>query len=124
MTESQTLTNFAQIVEKIVFDENELEKLKIAIKNFTQGKTGAKELKQLLLECRGRMVEDVTDYIFFIAKKLTNEKDKEIPQIPSPSKIESELREEIKQKKELLELVARRVNNLVSKINSYSFTVK
>ena len=79
MTESQALTNFAQIVKKIVFDENELEKLKIAIKNFTQGKTGAKELKQLLLECRGRMVAYVTDYIFFIAKKLTTEKDKEIP---------------------------------------------
>ena len=118
MTESQALTNFAQIVEKIVFDENELEKLKIAIKNFTQGKTGAKELKQLLLECRGRMVKDVTDYIFFIAKKLTTEKDKEQAPIPSPSKKESELREEIKQKNEFLELVAKRVNNLVSKINN------
>ena len=115
MTESQALTNFAQIVEKIVFDENELEKLKIAIKNFTQGKTGAKELKQLLLECRGRMVEDVTDYIFFIARKLTTEKAKDIPLISSPSKIESELREEIEKKTKLLEIVAKRIDQLVPK---------
>ena len=124
MAKSQVLTNFGQIVEKIVFDEDELEKLKIAIKNFTQGKTSAKELKNLLLQCRGRMVEDMTDYVLFIAKKIATEKAKELTPSTSlsPSQIESQLREEIEEKNELLETVAIRVNNLVSQlINKETF---
>ncbi len=56
MAKSQSLANFEQVVEKIIFNEEELETLKIAIKNFTEGKTSAKDLKQLLLQCRGRMM--------------------------------------------------------------------
>ena len=121
MAKSQDLANFENMVEKIIFDDNELENLKIAIKNFTEGKTTAKELKGLLLQCRGRMVEDITDFAFFFAEKRTKnllqaEKDKE--QLPSTTKVESQLREEIREKNELLEMVAQRVNKLVSKFSN------
>jgi len=117
MEKSQELVDFEHIVEKIIFKENELKELKIAIKNFTEGKTSAKELKQLLLQCRGRMVEDITYFTsLFVKKKTQTLLQTQID--PLPANVESQLREEVKEKNELLETVARRVNNLVSKLNN------
>lgn len=120
VAKSQELVNFENMMEKIVFDEAELKELKIAIKNFTEGKTSAKELKHLLLQCRGRMVEDITDFAFFFVKKKiqdlaqTNIRKN---QISPATKVESQLRKEIEEKNELLETVARRIDRLVSKRN-------
>lgn len=121
MTESQELQHIEQLIEKIIFDENELERLKIAIKNFTEGKTNARELKLLILQCRGRILEDITAYIFFVEKaqiknKLNSENNQN--QLILSTDVESQLREEISKKNELLETVAQRVNHLVSKLNN------
>ncbi len=116
MVKSQKLANFEQVVEKIIFNEDELEKLKIAIKNFTEGKTSAKELKQLLLQCRGRMMEDITDFTFLFTERRIKDQlqtEKSIQQPSLPNEVESQLREEIKEKNELLEVVAKRVNKLI-----------
>ena len=116
MEKSQELANFEQVVEKIIFNEDELEKLKIAIKNFTEGKTSAKELKQLLLQCRGRMMEDITDFTFLFTERRIKDQlqtGKSIQQPSLPNEVESQLREEIKEKNELLEVVAKRVNKLI-----------
>jgi len=116
MEKSQELANFEQVVEKIIFNEDELEKLKIAIKNFTEGKTSAKELKQLLLQCRGRMMEDITDFTFLFTERRIKDQlqtEKNIQQPSLPNEVESQLREEIKEKNELLEVVAKRVNKLI-----------
>lgn len=121
MAKSQELADFEQIVEKIIFNDDELGKLKIAIKNFTEGKTSAKELKHLLLQCRGRMMEDITDFTFLFAEKRTQnllqtEIKKKSP--ISTTKGEFQLRKEIEEKNELLETIAKRVDKLVSKLNT------
>ena len=121
MTESQELRHIEQLIEKIIFDENELERLKFAIKNFTEGKTSARELKLLMLQCRGRILEDITAYIFFIEEaqiknKLNSENNQN--QLILSTDVESQLREEISEKNELLETVAQRVNHLVCKFNN------
>ena len=121
MAKSQELADFEQIVEKIIFNDDELGKLKIAIKNFTEGKTSAKELKHLLLQCRGRMMEDITDFTFLFAEKRTQnllqtEINKKQP--ISTTKGEFQLRNEIKEKNEILEIIAKRVEQLVSKLNA------
>jgi len=116
MVKSQKLANFEHVVEKIIFNEDELEKLKIAIKNLTEGKTSAKELKQLLLQCRGRMMEDITDFTFLFTERRIKDQlqtEKNIQQPSLPNEVESQLREEIKEKNELLEVVAKRVNKLI-----------
>jgi len=121
MAKSQELVHFEQVVEKIIFNDNELEELKIAIRNFTEGKISAKELKRLLLQCRGRMVEEITDFgLFFARKRTTNliQTVKHTQQPSSSTKVESQLRKEIEEKDELLEIVAKRVNKLVSKLNN------
>ncbi len=121
MANSQELADFEQVIEKIVFDNNELGTLKIAIKNFTEGKTSAKELKGLLLQCRGRIVEEITAFAFFIVDTQTEEKrlTKNTQDQPIiPTKVESHLIKEIKEKNELLESVAKRVHHLVSQLNT------
>ncbi len=114
MEKSQELANFEQVIEKIVFREDELETLKIAIKNFTTGKTTAQELKQLLLQCRGRMVEEITAFAFFVVDSRNEEQ----PPSSVSNEVESELRKEIQEKNELLETVAKRINQLVAKLNN------
>lgn len=121
MEKSQELANFEHVVEKIIFNDDELEELKIAIKNFTEGKTSGKELKHLLLQCRGRMVEEITDFGFFFVEKRTKKLMQTLRNTQQPSsqsKVESQLRDEIIEKNDLLEAVARRVNNLVSKLTN------
>jgi len=117
MEKSQELANFEQVVEKIIFNDDELEELKIAIRNFTEGKIGGKELKHLLLQCRGRMVEEITDFGFFFAEKRSKKLMQTLrntQQTSSPTKVESQLRKEIKEKNQLLETVAKRIDQLVS----------
>jgi len=121
MTESLDLKYIEHLIEKIIFDEEELETLKIAIKNFNEGKTSARELKLLILQSRGRILEDVAAYIFFIEKtqiknKLNSENNQN--QLILSTDVESQLREEISEKNELLETVAQRVNHLVYKLNN------
>ena len=121
MAKSQDLEDFGQIIEQIIFEKNELEELKIAIKNFTEGKTSTKELKHLLLQCRGRMTEDITYFTSLFVEQKTQDLLKTVinkDQLPSPTKVESQLREEIKEKNDLLEIVAKRVNKLVFKFNN------
>lgn len=118
MAKSQELANFEQVVEKIIFNDDELNVLKIAIRNFTEGKTGEKELKHLLLQCRGRMVEEITDFGFFFAEKRSKKLMqilRNTQQTSSPTKVESQLREEILGKNKLLETVAERINRFVLK---------
>jgi len=121
MEKSQELANFEHVVEKIIFNNDELEELKIAIKNFTEGKTSGKELKHLLLQCRGRMVEEITDFGFFFAEKRTKklmQTLRDTQQSSSPINVESQLKEEIIEKNELLETVAHRVNQLISRLSN------
>ena len=120
MEKSQEIANFENIIEKIIFEYEELEELKIAIKNFSEGKTSAKELKQLLLQCRSRMTEDVTYFIsLFLENKIQTlvQTQTNVENLQPSTKIESQLRKEIKEKNKLLETVAIRVNNLVSRLN-------
>jgi len=121
MAKSQELENFGHMVEKIIFDDDELERLKIAIKNFTERKISAKDLKRLLLQCRGRMVEEMTNFGFFYAQKKPANLSQAInskQQTSSSNEVESQLRKEIEEKNELLETVAKRISGLVFKGNN------
>jgi hypothetical protein len=119
MAKSREEANFENMVETIIFDQEELEELKIAVKNCSEGSVSAKELKTLLLQCRSRMVEAITDFTFYYAKKrskiLMQTMTKEDKSSSSPD-VESKLRKEIQERNELLETVAKRVNQLVSNL--------
>ena len=119
MAKSQESEDFEQVVEKIVFDEEELEELKITIRNFAEGKIQAKRLKQRLIQSRGRMVKDISNFLSFCVDRV-----RDISQTPSNRNFSdsnhsdlanNQLRQEIAEKDELLEAVAKGINILVSK---------
>ena len=117
MVNSRQSEDFEQVVEKIVFDEEELEELKIAIRNFTVGKIQAKQLKQKLLLCRGRMVKDISNFLSFCIERIRDNSQTQVHQeiIDSnqPDFVIGNLRKEITDRNELLEVVAEKINELV-----------
>ena len=121
MTKSQESGDFEQVVEKIVFDEEELEELKIMIRNFTEGKIQAKELKQKLIQNRGRMVKDFSNFLSFCVDRIRNDdKASEVPKIVMSNQSNQtniRLQQELIKRNELLKDVANKVNQIVSTKN-------
>ena len=116
MVNSQKNEDYEQVVEKIVFDEEELEELKIAIRNFIEGKIQAKQLKQKLLLCRGRMVKDISNFLSFCMERIRDNSQTQVHQkiidLNQPDIINDKLRKEIKERNELLEFVAEKINGI------------
>ncbi|MHA2287694.1 MAG: hypothetical protein ACXABG_02785 [Promethearchaeota archaeon] len=116
MTNSQNTQDFEQVVEKIVFDEDELETLKTAIREFSNGKMNAKHLKQLLLQCRGRIVNDVSQFLSFCIDRKKNEDLSSEDDKSAKDKLINQtyihLQQELSEKNELLKTVAKKVNSL------------
>jgi len=119
VAKSQESEDFKQVVEKIVFDEEELEELKITIRNFTEGKIQAKELKQKLIQNRGRMVKDFSNFLSFCVDRIRNDdKASEVPKVAinnQSNQINIRLQQELIERNELLKDVANKVNRIVSK---------
>ena len=119
MAKSQESEDFKQVVEKIVFDEEELEELKITIRNFTEGKVQAKELKQKLIQNRGRMVKDFSNFLSFCVDRIRNDdKASEVPKVAinnQSNQTNIRLQQELIKRNELLKDVANKVNRIVSK---------
>jgi len=117
VVKSQESEDYAQVIEKIVFDEEELEELKITIRNFTEGKIQAKELKQKLIQNRGRIVRDVSNFLSFCIERVQNNSrthsQQEIIDSNQTEIIDNKLQKELTDSNELLEIVAEKINELV-----------
>lgn len=102
-----------------MFDEEELEELKIAIRNFTQGKIQANQLKLKLLQYRGRIVKDISNFLGFCLNLVRNSSQTPVSRNFTDSNqsnlVNGQIRQEIAEKNELLEVVAKKINILVSK---------
>lgn len=120
MITSQRSEDFEQVIEKIVFNEEELEELKIAIRNFTEGNIKAKQLKQKLLKSRGRMVKDISHFLSFCIDRIKNEnitsEDNQPAKKNQFKEPDIQLQQDIFEKNELLNIVANKVNNLVENL--------
>jgi len=118
VVKSRESEGFEQVVEKIVFDEEELEELKIAIRHFTEGKIQAKQLKQKLLQSRGRMVKEISSFLDFCIDRVRHSSQNQDPRKNSDTnqfRLENnQLQKEITEKNELLETVAKKINFIVS----------
>jgi len=119
MAKSQENEDFKQVLEKIVFDEEELEELKITIRNFTDRKIQAKKLKQKLIQNRGRMVKDISNFLSFCVDRVRDSSHTPVGRSFTDSNqsdlVNDELRQEIAEKNELLEVLAKKINAFVSK---------
>jgi hypothetical protein len=118
MAKSQEVEDFEHVIEKIVFDEEELEELKIAIRNFSKGTINPKQLKQNLLQYRGRIVEEVSNFLIYcLDRPRNNNQSSVINDLNQSDLTNDQLRQKLAERNELLEVVARRISALAPKGN-------
>jgi len=108
MAKSQEIEDFEQVLEKLIFDEDELTELKNIVAEFVKGKVQPRQLKKEILLCRSRMLEDLKEFVLFYINSKKQEKELET--------VDFKLKQDLKERTELLEIVANRVNQLVAKL--------
>ena len=108
MTKSQEIEDFEQVLEKIIFDEDELNELKIVVGEFTKGNVQPIQLKNRILLCRSRILEDLKEFVLFYINSKKQGKELET--------VDFKISKELEERNELLEIVANRVNQLVAKL--------
>ena len=120
MTIIPEVEDFEQVIERIVFDEGELDELKIAIRNFSKGIITPKLLKQNLLRYRGRIVKDISNFLSFCVDRARDSGQAPIRRkftgLNQSNLANEQLRQEIAERNELLEVIAKKINALVLKI--------
>jgi len=102
------------LLEKIIFNETEFAILKESIINLSSGKITSKDLREIILKNRIRILEDIVDFFPFYVnhfsdKNLFDNRNKKI-------KENKELEENIKEREEFLELVGKKINNILRNI--------
>jgi hypothetical protein len=108
MAKSQEIEDFEQVLERIIFDEEELTELKNVVGEFAKGNVQSKQLKKKILLCRSRMLEDLKEFVLFYINSKKQEKELET--------VDFKVSQELEERNELLEIVANRVNQLVAKL--------
>ena len=108
MTKSQEIEDFEHVLEKIIFDEDELNELKIVVGEFTKGNVQPIQLKKRILLCRSRILEDLKEFVLFYINSKKQGKELET--------VDFKLSKELEERNEFLEIVANRVNQLVAKL--------
>ena len=124
MATAQKFEEFEGVIEKIVFDEAELDELKIVIRNFSKGTTTPKQLKQNLLQYRGRIVKDISNFLIYCLERPRNNDQTtvngKINSSNQPDLTNAKLRQELAERNDLLEVVAKKINSLILKTKNKS----
>jgi len=102
-------------LEKIVFNENDFNKLKQTINDLTLGLIEPKILKEIIINSRFRLLEELLEFFPFYLKRDSFQnsveeftKDSENP--------DPRLIEELKEKDEFLQELGNRIDNIFNKL--------
>ena len=124
MATAQKFEEFEGVIEKIVFDEAELDELKIDIRNFSKGTTTPKQLKQNLLQYRERIVKDISNFLIYCLERPRNNDQTtvngNVTISNQPDLTNARLRQELTERNDFLEVVAKRINSLILKTKNKS----
>lgn len=98
------------LVEKVIFDQDSLNLLKIKITQLSRDEISPKEMKQLILNQRAMMLDEILElFPYFIKNLQVNDNSR----TQSSDINKSELEQKLGEREELLELVAKRIQGLV-----------
>jgi hypothetical protein len=113
------IQNFPAVLEKIVFNKEELAELKDFITKFSTGEIDTTQLKQYILQTRIRIINDLTEFFpFYVEKmKIKEESLKNIKKNKGADGDISRLLEQIKERDDLLNNLIPRILNLEKKIS-------
>jgi hypothetical protein len=119
MSTAKEIKDFEGVIEKIVFNEGELDELKIAIRNFSKGIITPKQLKQDLISCRGRIAKELLGFLTYCLDKARESAQAQVDSNFANSNqsdlANDRLRREVAERNELLEVVAKKISALAPK---------
>lgn len=102
-----------EMLEKIIFDEAQLNILKKGIEKVADGYLTPKELRKQIIELRIRLIEQLIEFFpFFLNQSLTENKLNEFTETGDLSILSKELEE----KNSLFEEIGTKVNNIYRKL--------
>jgi len=113
--ESTHVKFLSNSLEKIIFDENDFNKLKQTINDLSLGLIEPKKLKEVIINSRFRLLEELLEFFPFYLKhdniqhsveEFTKESESSDPR----------LNEELKEKDELLQELGNRIDNIFNKL--------
>ena len=102
----------SDVIEKVIFDENELNSLKMLIQDVSIGKLEAKQLRAAILERRVSMMEKIVKLFPFLQKKVSGIND---PKIVGDTRALQKLEKELEERNSLLENIGSRMQSILSK---------
>jgi hypothetical protein len=109
-TTGSSLDILKGLVEKVLFHQDNLNVLKTKITQLSRNEISQKEMKQLILNQRAMMLDEIIELFPFFIKKIQENGNSRT----NSSDIDtSELEKKIREREELLELVARRIEGLM-----------
>jgi len=109
-TDVNSLDILKGLVEKVIFSGDNLNLLKIKITQLSRDEITPKEMKQLILNQRATMLDEILELFPFFIKKL---QESDNSRTASSDINTSDLEQKLGEREELLELVARRIQGLV-----------
>ncbi|MBY9003436.1 MAG: hypothetical protein KGD73_05655, partial [Candidatus Lokiarchaeota archaeon] len=108
-TDVNSLDILKGLVEKVIFEQDNLNLLKLKINQLSRDEITPKEMKQIILNQRAMMLEEILELFPFFIKNLQEDNSRTKSNDNNTSVLEQKLGE----REELLELVARRIQSLV-----------
>jgi hypothetical protein len=105
----------SNLLEKIIFNENDLNEFQTVINNVSSGSYGPRQLKEKIILSRVRILEELKDLFPFYMNQIV--KKQSIEQFVENGQ-DSELIAELKEKKEFLTDIAMIINNIYEKLKS------
>ncbi|MFX0104429.1 MAG: hypothetical protein ACFE75_02930 [Candidatus Hodarchaeota archaeon] len=106
----QKNNNLEEMLEKIVFDKENLTILKNAISKVDTGEISLKELRQQIIELRVRLLDNLLKFFPFYLKQAITEKS--LRDFTQDTNNMAQLEQELEERNELLEEVGTRINRV------------
>ena len=109
-TDVNSLDILKGLVEKVIFEQDNLNLLKLKINQLSRDEITPKEMKQIILNQRAMMLEEILELFPFFIKNLHQEDNS---RTKSNDNNTSVLEQKLGEREELLEIVAHRIQSLV-----------
>ena len=105
-----------EMLEKLVFEEGDLKRLKVSIEHAVTGQITTKKLREQIIESRSNLIEQLLEFIpFYIKQWVIGHSIKEFTNSPVLDS-KSELEERLNEKNKFLEEVGIRINKIHEKL--------
>lgn len=118
----QNAYNLEEMLEKIVFDKDNLNNLKSALNKIRNGELSVSELGKIIVELRSRILERLIEFIPFHLKQAQTYN--VLTEFTEDHSNTSQLEHELEERNQLLETVGRRINRIYEKLRNSPETSK